>query len=71
MKKNILLVDDDRVFLKYLTKQLVTAGHSVTTVEDGVSALNILTSFTPEIIFIDLILPKIDGDKLCRIIRKM
>jgi signal transduction histidine kinase/two-component SAPR family response regulator len=71
MKKQILLIDDDRVFLKYLTKQLETAGHTVTTVEDGVSALNVLTGFTPDIIFLDLILPKIDGDKLCRIIRKM
>ena len=71
MKKKILLVDDDRVFLKYLTKHLEAAGHLVTTVEDGVSALNILTEFTPDIIFLDLILPKIDGDKLCRIIRKM
>ena len=71
MKKQILLIDDDRVFLKYLTKQLETAGHAVTTVEDGVSALNVLTGFTPDIIFLDLILPKIDGDKLCRIIRKM
>jgi PAS domain S-box-containing protein len=71
MKKKILLVDDDRVFLKYLTTHLETAGHSVTTVEDGISALNILTGLTPDIIFLDLILPKIDGDKLCRIIRKM
>ena len=43
----------------------------VTTVEDGVSALKALTDFTPDIIFLDLILPKIDGDKLCRVIRKM
>ena len=71
MKKKILLIDDDRVFLKYLTKQLESVGHTVTTVEDGVSALNILTGFTPDIILVDLILPKIDGDKLCRIIRKM
>ena len=71
MTKKILIVDDDRVFLKYLSTNLTAAGHSVTTAEDGVSALNILTSFTPDIIFLDLILPNIDGDKLCRIIRKM
>ena len=71
MSKNILLIDDDRIFLKYLTRQLEAAGHQVTSVEDGISALNILTTTTPDIIFIDLILPKIDGDKLCRTIRKM
>ena len=67
----ILLIDDDRVFLTYLTRQLETAGHDVITAGDGISALNLLTAITPDIIFLDLILPKIDGDKLCRIIRKM
>lgn len=71
MKKKILLIDDDRVFLKYFTRQLEDAGHEVQTVEDGVSALEMLTDFTPDVIFLDLILPKIDGDKLCRIIRSM
>ena len=67
----ILLIDDDRVFLKYLTRQLETAGHDVVIAGDGISALNLLTNTTPDVIFLDLILPKIDGDKLCRIIRKM
>ena len=67
----ILLIDDDRVFLKYLTRQLETAGHDVVSAGDGISALTLLTDITPDIIFLDLILPKIDGDKLCRIIRKM
>lgn len=71
MKKKILLIDDDRVFLKYFTRQLEDAGHEVQTVEDGISALEMLTDYTPDVIFLDLILPKIDGDKLCRIIRTM
>ena len=71
MKKKILLIDDDRVFLKFVTRKLEEAGHEVTTVEDGISALDILTGFVPDIIFLDLILPKIDGDRLCRIIRRM
>jgi PAS domain S-box-containing protein len=69
--KQILLIDDDRVFLTFIKKHLEAAGHMVTTVEDGVSALRTLTDYTPDIIFLDLILPKIDGDKLCRVIRKM
>ena len=67
----ILLIDDDRVFLKYLARQVETAGHDVVTAVDGISALNLLTEITPDVIFLDLILPKIDGDKLCRVIRKM
>ena len=71
MKKKILLVDDDRVLLKYLTNVLEREGHQIETVEDGISALNRLTVSAPDVILLDLILPKIDGDKLCRVIRKM
>ena len=71
MKKKILLIDDDRVFLAFVTRKLEDAGHEVSTAEDGISALDLLTGFTPDIIFLDLILPKIDGDRLCRIIRRM
>ncbi|MDX1707146.1 MAG: response regulator [Desulfobacterales bacterium] len=71
MKKKILLVDDDRVLLKFASDLLEKEGHEVATAQDGFAALNLLTSFNPDIMFFDLIMPKIDGDKLCHIVRKM
>jgi PAS domain S-box-containing protein len=71
MKKKILLVDDDRVLLKFAGDLLKKEGHEVATAQDGFAALNLLTSFSPDIMFFDLIMPKIDGDKLCHIVRKM
>jgi two-component system cell cycle sensor histidine kinase/response regulator CckA len=71
MPKKILLVDDDRVLLKFANDLLEKAGHEVATAQDGFAALNLLTSFYPDIMFFDLIMPKIDGDKLCHIVRKM
>ena len=71
MKKKILVVDDNRVMLKFLTNLLEREGHEVVTAEDGFSALDTLTSYIPDILFVDLIMPKISGDKLCRIVRKM
>jgi len=71
MKKKILVVDDDRVLLKFATDLLEKEGHEVATAQDGFAALNQLTSFYPDIMFFDLIMPKIDGDKLCHIVRKM
>jgi len=71
MGKKILLVDDDRVLLKFASDLLEKEGHEVATAQDGFAALNLLTSFYPEIMFFDLIMPKIDGDKLCHIVRKM
>jgi PAS domain S-box-containing protein len=71
MKKKILVVDDDRVILKFVTKLLEKEGHEVKTAGDGFAALNLLTAFTPDLMFFDLIMPKIDGDKLIKIVRTM
>src|SRR5210317_899334 len=71
MKKNILVVDDDRVMLKFISKLLTREGHEVATAEDGFAALTLLSEFTPDIMFFDLIMPKIDGGKLIQIVRSM
>ena len=71
MKKKILVVDDDRVMLKFIGKLLTREGHEVVTAEDGFAALNLLSTFTPDIMFFDLIMPKIDGSKLIKIVRSM
>ena len=71
MKKKILVVDDNRMILKFLSNLLAGEGHEVKTCEDGLSALSLLTTYEPDIVFVDLIIPKIGGDKLCQIIRTM
>jgi len=71
MKKKIMVVDDDRVMSKFITKFLSSEGHDVLTAEDGFAALNLLSTFTPDIMFFDLIMPKIDGSKLVKIVRSM
>ncbi|MGD9310006.1 MAG: response regulator [Desulfosarcina sp.] len=71
MEKKILVVDDNRMILKFLTNLLESEGHEVQTCEDGLSALSLLTTYQPDIVFVDLIIPKIGGDKLCQIIRTM
>jgi len=70
-KKKILVVDDDRVILTFASKLLAREGHEVITASDGFEALNVLSTFTPDIMFFDLIMPKIDGDKLIQIVRSM
>jgi signal transduction histidine kinase/response regulator of citrate/malate metabolism len=71
MKKKIMVVDDNRMILKFLSNLLDGQGHEVKTCEDGLSALSLLTTYEPDIVFVDLIIPKIGGDKLCQIIRTM
>ncbi len=67
--KKILVVDNHPLMLAFMTKLLTARGCHVQTALDGISALNTLKDFIPDIMFIDLIMPNIDGEKLCRIIR--
>jgi len=43
----------------------------VVTAEDGLSSLDVLETFTPDVIFVDMVMPNIDGRRLCKILRKM
>jgi len=69
MKKKILIADDNRLLRKFLSTHLERAGHQVRTAEDGLAALDVLSEFAPDVMFVDLFMPKIDGDKLCQIVR--
>lgn len=65
----ILVVDNDEAIRTFMNMQLEQAGHIIKSAEDGLSALNILETYSPDVIFIDLIMPNIDGKKLCRMLR--
>lgn len=69
--KKILVVDNNKVVVRLLTTILRQKGFMVASAEDGLAALDLLDSFRPDIMLIDLIMPRINGEKLCRIIRKM
>ncbi len=69
MKKTALVVDNNKVLLRLMGRFLEERGYEVFLAEDGLSALNILDSARPGIIFTDLVMPKINGEQLCRIIR--
>lgn len=69
--QNILIADNDRVFMEWLSRFLEKKGCRVVTAEDGLQALDALQTFSPDAVFVDLIMPNIDGKKLCRIIRGM
>ncbi|MGA7876068.1 MAG: response regulator [Desulfoferrobacter sp.] len=68
--KRVMVVDNHPVILTFMRDLLNGAGHEVLTAEDGLSALDLLQTCIPDVIFIDLIMPNIDGKKLCKIIRR-
>jgi PAS domain S-box-containing protein len=68
--KQILIVDNDPVILALLNKFLTREGHVVRTVQDGAAALNLLDTWVPDVFFIDMVMPGMSGDRLCRLIRE-
>ncbi|MFH1020988.1 MAG: diguanylate cyclase [Pseudomonadota bacterium] len=67
--KTILVVDNHPVTLKMLVELLKKQGHEVIAAEDGLAALEVLKKVKPDIVFTDLIMPNINGEKLCQVIR--
>ena len=65
----ILLVDDDPVILKFVSANLKIRGFSVVTAENGEIALNILEETIPDLVLLDLLMPRMDGIEVCRRIR--
>ena len=68
--RKILVVEDDETLLDALKYNLVKEGYSVVTAVDGVQALEIARSEKPDLITLDIMLPKLDGFEVCRILRK-
>ena len=66
---NILLVEDNPNNRAVFEMALRSRGHHVVVATDGQAALDALDDFTPEIILLDLSLPKIDGWTVAKTIR--
>ena len=66
----VLLVEDDRTLLDVLKYNLTKEGHDVITASDGVEALDAARDKKPDLIVLDVMLPKLDGFEVCRILRR-
>ncbi len=66
----ILIVDNDPVFLALTAKFLKKDGYHVLTARDSSVALKMLRSIRPDVILLDLVMPNVGGDRLCRMIRE-
>ncbi len=64
-----LVVDNSPVIRKIISYMLEAEGCQVQIAEDGLLALDCIARQRPDIIFTDLIMPRIDGEKLCFIVR--
>ncbi len=65
----ILVVEDDPAILRGLTDNLRYESHEVLTATDGEAGYDLIRERTPDLVILDLMLPKMSGDELCRRVR--
>jgi DNA-binding response OmpR family regulator len=66
---SILIVEDDRALLRGLKDNFETAGYEVRAASDGQRALEALLAQPPDLLLLDLMLPKLNGYEICRTAR--
>ena len=69
MAKRALVVDNDRLCVELLGDILGQEGYEVSKAFDGMEAMEMLQRALPDIVFLDLVMPKIDGDRVFHYIR--
>jgi CheY-like chemotaxis protein len=71
MPKNrkILVVDDSATVRKLISGKLEKSGHEVFCAVDGVDALEQIKEFVPDLILLDINMPRMDGYQVCKLIR--
>jgi DNA-binding response OmpR family regulator len=70
-KRKILVVDDEKNLLALVCLHLRMAGYEPLFAEDGDNALKLAVEQKPDLIILDLMLPKIDGWEVCKQIRAL
>lgn len=71
LRRKILVVDDNEDARVLLAELLTKSGHEVETAEDGLTALQVLEEFHPDVAILDIGLPGMDGCELARRIRQL
>ena len=69
-EETILIVEDDPTMLRGLKDNFEFEGYSVKTANDGEKGLTAALNVKPDLIILDIMLPKINGYEICRLVRK-
>lgn len=70
MGKKIIFIEDEPALQKSLTMSLKAAGFDVVSAFDGESGLNLIMELKPDLVLLDLVLPKMDGFTVLEKVKK-
>jgi DNA-binding response OmpR family regulator len=70
MMETVLIVEDDAAMLRGLRDNFAFAGYTVLTADDGEKGLDTALEAKPDLIILDIMLPKVNGYEICRLLRK-
>lgn len=66
----VAVVDDSKTIRRTAEMILQKAGCEVMSAEDGFSALSMIVEFQPQVIFIDILMPRLDGYQTCSLLKQ-
>jgi two-component system alkaline phosphatase synthesis response regulator PhoP len=69
-RKRILVVDDEIYIVHILEFSLTMEGYTVLTASDGEEALKLIEQERPDLVVLDIMMPKLDGYEVCRRLRQ-
>src|SRR3989338_2286932 len=70
MNTSILIVEDNQAVTSYIKELLVDHGYSVFSSARGANAIRLVQKIRPDLVILDLGLPDIDGESVCKEIKK-
>ncbi len=66
----ILIVDDEKPITTLLAQTFEQDGHQVMTANNGIECMNKMASYQPDVVIMDIMMPKLDGVDTTRLIRR-
>ncbi len=70
MSKTILIIEDEKAIQNIIKTFLEDAGYTTVLADDGLEGIEKFHKYSPDLVLLDLMLPKIDGFTVCELIRK-
>lgn len=67
--KKVLIVDDEADILEIIAYNLIREGYEIQTAKNGIEALEKVGTFKPDLVILDIMMPKMSGVEVCEIIR--